>query len=66
MVRYAEIFSGCDSNFDICSGITQNKDKSPTMSPTTNTTIPFGLKPRSGNGGNWFVCTGLGFFISLL
>uniref|UniRef100_A0A8C0BHV2 Leucine rich repeats and calponin homology domain containing 1 n=1 Tax=Buteo japonicus TaxID=224669 RepID=A0A8C0BHV2_9AVES len=24
-----------------------NKDKSPTMSPTTNTTIPFGLKPRS-------------------
>ncbi|NXH67914.1 LRCH1 protein, partial [Hydrobates tethys] len=23
------------------------KDKSPTMSPTTNTTIPFGLKPRS-------------------
>ncbi|NXH26642.1 LRCH1 protein, partial [Myiagra hebetior] len=25
----------------------ENKDKSPTMSPTTNTTIPFGLKPRS-------------------
>uniref|UniRef100_A0A672U3Q7 Leucine rich repeats and calponin homology domain containing 1 n=1 Tax=Strigops habroptila TaxID=2489341 RepID=A0A672U3Q7_STRHB len=24
-----------------------NKDKSPAMSPTTNTTIPFGLKPRS-------------------
>ncbi|NXY43458.1 LRCH1 protein, partial [Ceuthmochares aereus] len=24
-----------------------NKSKSPTMSPTTNTTIPFGLKPRS-------------------
>uniref|UniRef100_A0A8C3UC30 Leucine rich repeats and calponin homology domain containing 1 n=1 Tax=Catharus ustulatus TaxID=91951 RepID=A0A8C3UC30_CATUS len=24
-----------------------NRDKSPTMSPTTNTTIPFGLKPRS-------------------
>ncbi|XP_037232984.1 leucine-rich repeat and calponin homology domain-containing protein 1 isoform X3 [Falco rusticolus] len=25
----------------------ESKDKSPTMSPTTNTTIPFGLKPRS-------------------
>ncbi|NXL24117.1 LRCH1 protein, partial [Setophaga kirtlandii] len=25
----------------------ENKDRSPTMSPTTNTTIPFGLKPRS-------------------
>ncbi|XP_015477840.1 leucine-rich repeat and calponin homology domain-containing protein 1 isoform X2 [Parus major] len=25
----------------------ENKDKSPIMSPTTNTTIPFGLKPRS-------------------
>ncbi|KAM6096262.1 leucine-rich repeat and calponin homology domain-containing protein 1 isoform 1-T2 [Chlamydotis macqueenii] len=25
----------------------ENKDKSPTMSPTTNNTIPFGLKPRS-------------------
>ncbi|XP_052642066.1 leucine-rich repeat and calponin homology domain-containing protein 1 isoform X2 [Harpia harpyja] len=25
----------------------ENKDKSPTTSPTTNTTIPFGLKPRS-------------------
>ncbi|NWU20740.1 LRCH1 protein, partial [Dyaphorophyia castanea] len=25
----------------------ENKDKSPAMSPTTNTTIPFGLKPRS-------------------
>ncbi|NXO66504.1 LRCH1 protein, partial [Phainopepla nitens] len=25
----------------------ENKDKSPTMSPATNTTIPFGLKPRS-------------------
>ncbi|XP_054692398.1 leucine-rich repeat and calponin homology domain-containing protein 1 isoform X1 [Grus americana] len=25
----------------------ENKDKSPTVSPTTNTTIPFGLKPRS-------------------
>ncbi|XP_059695018.1 leucine-rich repeat and calponin homology domain-containing protein 1 isoform X1 [Haemorhous mexicanus] len=25
----------------------QNKDKSPAISPTTNTTIPFGLKPRS-------------------
>ncbi|XP_056361850.1 leucine-rich repeat and calponin homology domain-containing protein 1 isoform X2 [Oenanthe melanoleuca] len=25
----------------------ENKDKSPTMSPTTSTTIPFGLKPRS-------------------
>ncbi|XP_050750388.1 leucine-rich repeat and calponin homology domain-containing protein 1 [Gymnogyps californianus] len=25
----------------------ENKDKSPTMSPTANTTIPFGLKPRS-------------------
>ncbi|NXH63970.1 LRCH1 protein, partial [Rhabdornis inornatus] len=25
----------------------ENKEKSPTMSPTTNTTIPFGLKPRS-------------------
>ncbi|XP_071595575.1 leucine-rich repeat and calponin homology domain-containing protein 1 isoform X2 [Heliangelus exortis] len=25
----------------------ENKNKSPTMSPTTNTTIPFGLKPRS-------------------
>ncbi|NXP06345.1 LRCH1 protein, partial [Thinocorus orbignyianus] len=27
--------------------LSQNKDKSPTMSPTTNTAIPFGLKPRS-------------------
>ncbi|XP_021231679.1 leucine-rich repeat and calponin homology domain-containing protein 1 isoform X1 [Numida meleagris] len=25
----------------------ENKDKSPTLSPTTNNTIPFGLKPRS-------------------
>ncbi|XP_075565339.1 leucine-rich repeat and calponin homology domain-containing protein 1 [Pelecanus crispus] len=25
----------------------ENKDKSPTMSPTTNAAIPFGLKPRS-------------------
>ncbi|XP_071407169.1 leucine-rich repeat and calponin homology domain-containing protein 1 isoform X1 [Pithys albifrons albifrons] len=25
----------------------ENKDRSPTVSPTTNTTIPFGLKPRS-------------------
>ncbi|XP_050826201.1 leucine-rich repeat and calponin homology domain-containing protein 1 isoform X2 [Serinus canaria] len=25
----------------------ENKDKSPAMSPTTNTAIPFGLKPRS-------------------
>ncbi|KAM6438620.1 leucine-rich repeat and calponin homology domain-containing protein 1 [Rhynochetos jubatus] len=25
----------------------ENKDKSPTMSPTTNATSPFGLKPRS-------------------
>ncbi|XP_065534303.1 leucine-rich repeat and calponin homology domain-containing protein 1 isoform X1 [Lathamus discolor] len=25
----------------------ENKDRSPAMSPTTNTTIPFGLKPRS-------------------
>ncbi|XP_051490819.1 leucine-rich repeat and calponin homology domain-containing protein 1 isoform X2 [Apus apus] len=25
----------------------ETKNKSPTMSPTTNTTIPFGLKPRS-------------------
>ncbi|NXR53777.1 LRCH1 protein, partial [Hippolais icterina] len=25
----------------------ESSDKSPTMSPTTNTTIPFGLKPRS-------------------
>ncbi|NWW97703.1 LRCH1 protein, partial [Caloenas nicobarica] len=25
----------------------ENKDKSPKMSPTTNATIPFGLKPRS-------------------
>uniref|UniRef100_A0A8C3R0G9 Leucine rich repeats and calponin homology domain containing 1 n=1 Tax=Cyanoderma ruficeps TaxID=181631 RepID=A0A8C3R0G9_9PASS len=25
----------------------ESKDKSPTMSPTTNATIPFGLKPRS-------------------
>ncbi|KFQ02575.1 Leucine-rich repeat and calponin homology domain-containing protein 1, partial [Leptosomus discolor] len=25
----------------------ENKDRSPTMSPPTNTTIPFGLKPRS-------------------
>ncbi|XP_027752763.1 leucine-rich repeat and calponin homology domain-containing protein 1 isoform X1 [Empidonax traillii] len=25
----------------------ESKDKSPAMSPTTNTTIPFGLKPRS-------------------
>ncbi|NXL80134.1 LRCH1 protein, partial [Leptocoma aspasia] len=27
----------------------ENKDKSPAMSPTTNTTIPFGLKPRSAD-----------------
>ncbi|NXC67316.1 LRCH1 protein, partial [Anhinga anhinga] len=27
----------------------ENKDKSPTMSPTTNTAIPFGLKPRSAD-----------------
>ncbi|NXD72239.1 LRCH1 protein, partial [Eolophus roseicapillus] len=27
----------------------ENKDKSPTVSPTTNTTIPFGLKPRSAD-----------------
>ncbi|XP_052642065.1 leucine-rich repeat and calponin homology domain-containing protein 1 isoform X1 [Harpia harpyja] len=27
----------------------ENKDKSPTTSPTTNTTIPFGLKPRSAD-----------------
>ncbi|XP_069737253.1 leucine-rich repeat and calponin homology domain-containing protein 1 isoform X1 [Phaenicophaeus curvirostris] len=27
----------------------ENKGKSPTMSPTTNTTIPFGLKPRSAD-----------------
>ncbi|KFP68046.1 Leucine-rich repeat and calponin homology domain-containing protein 1, partial [Cariama cristata] len=27
--------------------LSQNKDKSPTMSPTANATIPFGLKPRS-------------------
>ncbi|NWX32997.1 LRCH1 protein, partial [Notiomystis cincta] len=27
----------------------ENKDKSPTMSPTTNATIPFGLKPRSAD-----------------
>ncbi|XP_074768994.1 leucine-rich repeat and calponin homology domain-containing protein 1 isoform X3 [Athene noctua] len=27
----------------------ENKDKIPTMSPTTNTTIPFGLKPRSAD-----------------
>ncbi|KAF1506330.1 Leucine-rich repeat and calponin homology domain-containing protein 1, partial [Megadyptes antipodes antipodes] len=27
----------------------ENKDKSPTMSPTTNSTIPFGLKPRSAD-----------------
>uniref|UniRef100_A0A8B9QJI5 Leucine rich repeats and calponin homology domain containing 1 n=1 Tax=Apteryx owenii TaxID=8824 RepID=A0A8B9QJI5_APTOW len=26
----------------------ENKDKSPTTSPTANNTIPFGLKPRSG------------------
>ncbi|NXO03430.1 LRCH1 protein, partial [Rhinopomastus cyanomelas] len=26
---------------------TENRDKSPVMSPTTNTSIPFGLKPRS-------------------
>ncbi|KAM8821265.1 leucine-rich repeat and calponin homology domain-containing protein 1 [Eudromia elegans] len=25
----------------------ENKDKSPTMSPTANNTVPFGLKPRS-------------------
>lgn len=43
----------------------QNKDKSPTLSPTTNNTIPFGLKPRSGNVGkkiNHF----LYFFTSVL
>ncbi|NWW03562.1 LRCH1 protein, partial [Oreocharis arfaki] len=27
----------------------ENKDKSPAMSPITNTTIPFGLKPRSAD-----------------
>ncbi|NXY02028.1 LRCH1 protein, partial [Pteruthius melanotis] len=27
----------------------ENKDKSPAMSPTTNTSIPFGLKPRSAD-----------------
>ncbi|NWR74509.1 LRCH1 protein, partial [Centropus unirufus] len=27
----------------------ESKDKSPTMSPTTNATIPFGLKPRSAD-----------------
>ncbi|XP_068785908.1 leucine-rich repeat and calponin homology domain-containing protein 1 isoform X1 [Struthio camelus] len=27
----------------------ENKDKSPTMSPTANNTIPFGLKPRSAD-----------------
>ncbi|XP_053906011.1 leucine-rich repeat and calponin homology domain-containing protein 1 isoform X1 [Cuculus canorus] len=27
----------------------ENKGKSPTMSPTTNATIPFGLKPRSAD-----------------
>ncbi|NWT14740.1 LRCH1 protein, partial [Vireo altiloquus] len=27
----------------------ENKDKSPAMSPTTNATIPFGLKPRSAD-----------------
>ncbi|NXN16465.1 LRCH1 protein, partial [Indicator maculatus] len=27
----------------------ENKDKSPAMSPTGNTTIPFGLKPRSAD-----------------
>ncbi|NXJ05531.1 LRCH1 protein, partial [Odontophorus gujanensis] len=27
----------------------ENKDKSPTLSPTTNSTIPFGLKPRSAD-----------------
>ncbi|NWQ75278.1 LRCH1 protein, partial [Columbina picui] len=27
----------------------ENKDKSPKMSPTTNATIPFGLKPRSAD-----------------
>ncbi|NWS95957.1 LRCH1 protein, partial [Mionectes macconnelli] len=27
----------------------ENKDKSPAMSPTINTTIPFGLKPRSAD-----------------
>ncbi|NWH38018.1 LRCH1 protein, partial [Chloropsis hardwickii] len=27
----------------------ENKDKSPTMSPTANSTIPFGLKPRSAD-----------------
>ncbi|XP_052520509.1 leucine-rich repeat and calponin homology domain-containing protein 1 isoform X11 [Tympanuchus pallidicinctus] len=27
----------------------ENKDKSPTLSPTTNNTIPFGLKPRSAD-----------------
>ncbi|XP_072215423.1 leucine-rich repeat and calponin homology domain-containing protein 1 isoform X2 [Excalfactoria chinensis] len=26
---------------------TENKDKNPTLSPTANSTIPFGLKPRS-------------------
>ncbi|KAF1627818.1 Leucine-rich repeat and calponin homology domain-containing protein 1, partial [Eudyptes filholi] len=33
----------------ICLSLYINKDKSPTMSPTTNTTIPFGLKPRSAD-----------------
>ncbi|RLW08203.1 hypothetical protein DV515_00003249 [Chloebia gouldiae] len=27
----------------------ENRDQSPTMSPTSNTTIPFGLKPRSAD-----------------
>ncbi|NWX56320.1 LRCH1 protein, partial [Promerops cafer] len=27
----------------------ESKDQSPTLSPTTNTTIPFGLKPRSAD-----------------
>ncbi|NXA48409.1 LRCH1 protein, partial [Nothocercus julius] len=27
----------------------ENKDKSPTMSPTSNNTVPFGLKPRSAD-----------------
>ncbi|XP_072215436.1 leucine-rich repeat and calponin homology domain-containing protein 1 isoform X3 [Excalfactoria chinensis] len=28
---------------------TENKDKNPTLSPTANSTIPFGLKPRSAD-----------------
>ncbi|NWH73903.1 LRCH1 protein, partial [Piaya cayana] len=32
----------------------ENKGKSPTMSPTTNATIPFGLKPRSADPSHSF------------